>query len=143
MDVTIYHLRRALDSAMFASVEAAQKICETVGTHPILPYCELSLQRHLKLTDHGANVGQRYYNQSGVNDQLIDFGNGFARSFDRCAGLDDMFSPAQSPADLETTIQFTHRTVGVRLIKRWVEEGLVTSPVGRWSRLLMWLKNFF
>lgn len=134
----IYDLRRANDSRYFAAVNAAEKIAERTGNDTAVKYARSRLERHLKLTDHSETIADTFYNQSGVDDQLIDFGTGLANAFAESQCLDKLFARPLSPKELANTVRLSHRGQGLRAIRQWVDQGLIPSPLGtcQWLRLL-------
>jgi hypothetical protein len=138
LKVGMYDLRRANDSFYFAAVGAGEKVLERTGFALPLQYARSRLEKHLKITDHGLRIAENHYNQSGVGDQLIDFGNGFAAAFEECGSLDRLFERSLSPKELADAVRLSHRSQGLRAICAWVDRGLIPSPIGtcQWLRLL-------
>jgi hypothetical protein len=135
--VGLYDLRRANDSYYFAAVGAAEKIAERTGNQTLLEYAKSNLQFHLRLTDHSEAVANQYYNQAGVGDQLVDVGDGLAAALEACAPIDRLFEGNRA---IDPAVRFSHRTQGLRAIRRWIDEGKVASPIGRCERLKIWLQ---
>ena len=125
--VGLYDLRRANDSYYFAAVAAAEKIAERTGDQTILEYAKSRLQFHLRLTDHSEAVANQYYNQAGVCDQLVDVGEGLAAALEACVPIDRLFDGKRA---MDSAVRFSHRTQGLRAIRRWIDEGKVASPLG-------------
>ena len=133
--VGLYDLRRANDSYYFAAVAAAEKIAERTGDQTILEYAKSRLQFHLRLTDHSEAVANQYYNQAGVCDQLVDVGEGLAAALEACVPIDRLFDGDRA---MDSAVRFSHRTQGLRAIRRWIDEGKVASPIGRCERFKQW-----
>jgi hypothetical protein len=141
MKIGIYDLRRANDSFYFAAVGAGEKILERTGENLAVKYARSRLERHLKLTDHSENIADAFYNQAGVNDQLVDFGKGFPNAFAESKTIDWLFEADMSPKELAERVRFSHRGQGLRAIRRWVDEGLISSPIRVYERFYLFLCN--
>jgi hypothetical protein len=138
--VGIYDIRRARDSLCFAAVDAAQAIADVSGKDWLLIYAKRYLQQHLKVADHRESTAERHYNLSGVKDQIVNVGTGVAQTFATSIDLNDIFSTARNPTDIEKTVSYTHRLLGLRQLQVWVIEGKVAKPFRQsWCE---WIMNY-
>ena len=84
-----------------------------------------------------------YYNQSGTGSfQLVDFGTGFTNAFAESGAIDGLSARPMSPKELADTVRLSHRSQGLRAIRRWVDQGSVPSPVGTCQWLVVLLSGF-
>ena len=138
--VGIYDIRRARDSLCFAAVDAAQAIADVSGKDGLLIYAKRYLQQHLKVADHRESTAERHYNLSGVKYQIVNVGFGIAQTFATRIDLNDIFSTARNPTDIEKTVTYSHRLVGLRQLQIWVREGKVAKPFRQsWCE---WIMNY-
>ena len=141
--VGIYDIRRARDSSCFAAVDAAQIIADVSGKDWLLIYAKRYLQQHLKVADHRESTAERHYNLSGVKDQIVIVNavSGVAQTFATRIDLNDIFSTARNPTDIEKTVSYSNRLVGLRQLQVWVIEGKVAKPFRQsWCR---WMLQYF
>ena len=126
--VGVYDIRRARDSLCFAAVDAAQLIADASGKDGLLSYARRNLNNHLKVADHRESTAERHYNLSGVKDQIVNVGTGVAQTFATRIDLNDIFSTARNPTDIEKSVSYSNRLVGLRQLQVWVREGKVAKP---------------
>jgi hypothetical protein len=135
--VGIYDLRRANDTMHFAGVLVAEKVLERIGFDAV-KYAQAQLRRHLKLTDHSEKVAETFYNQTGTTDQVIDLGQGFLHAFRTCRTVHALFDARDAMGSaLDDRVRLSHRTQGLRTLRKWVDEGRIPSPFGLCERMQM------